>query len=280
MKILLSFLSLMIIPTFCLADACTDPENYTIDKRCYVTEEQKQEKPYNAVVGLFSDIIFDDITCTGTIVRRDNKLYLYTAKHCTDSDKQYIKLQTGKKLKTYKYEVGNFDKRMYSFDDVQNDWAIYEIKEETKYIPSVNITEYKNTSYEQQWRDVALIGYGSLKIMSDKEFREFKEYYKKYLEKKGLKNGDYSMIQNKPKMRDIFNDKSLKVSFCKYSSAGYVNDCQAWKGNSGGGLFDKYGNLMGIASMGLEDDFKLVGAVNLQQEETENIKKFINDISE
>ena len=37
------------------ADHCTNPKEYTIDKRCYVTDEQKKEKPYNAVVALVHD---------------------------------------------------------------------------------------------------------------------------------------------------------------------------------------------------------------------------------
>ena len=32
------------------ADHCTNPTEYTIDRRCYVTDKQKQQKPYNAVV--------------------------------------------------------------------------------------------------------------------------------------------------------------------------------------------------------------------------------------
>ena len=37
------------------ADHCTDPTNYKVDKRCYVTDEQKKVAPYNAVVALVND---------------------------------------------------------------------------------------------------------------------------------------------------------------------------------------------------------------------------------
>lgn len=49
-------------------DSCTNKNGeYTIDRRCYVTDEQKRVSPYNAVVRL------DD--CTSTIVKHNNRYY-------------------------------------------------------------------------------------------------------------------------------------------------------------------------------------------------------------
>lgn len=49
----------------------------------------------------------------------------------------------------------------------------------------------------------------------------------------------------------LFNDNDkLKVSECKYSSSGKKIDCQTWCGNSGCGIFDDKGNLMGINTRG------------------------------
>ena len=92
-KIILLFLLFM---PFCswAGDICTNPEAYTVDKRCYVTEEQKKEKPYNAVATF---ILADGRThCSGTIVKRqgltqdDVGYFLYTAKHCVDSNQAKI----------------------------------------------------------------------------------------------------------------------------------------------------------------------------------------------
>ena len=54
------------MPQFVLsADSCTNPSEYTIDRRCYVTDKQKQQKPYNATVGLID--VDGYIYCTGTL---------------------------------------------------------------------------------------------------------------------------------------------------------------------------------------------------------------------
>ena len=55
---------------------------YTIDRRCYVTDEQKKNSPYNAVVALIDNE--GDAYCTGTVMKQlsTGKLYVRTAKHC------------------------------------------------------------------------------------------------------------------------------------------------------------------------------------------------------
>ena len=86
MKRILCVFSLLIMPIVCFGfdDACTKPNEFTIDKRCYVTEAQKQTKPFNAVASLKD--IMGGIYCSGVIVEKKGELYLYTAKHCVQND--------------------------------------------------------------------------------------------------------------------------------------------------------------------------------------------------
>ncbi|MBR4806327.1 MAG: hypothetical protein IKZ64_00735, partial [Alphaproteobacteria bacterium] len=131
------------------ADHCTNPSEYTIDKRCYVTNDQKKQKPYNAVVGLISTYggwlrnkLNKSTFCTGTIARwdrgfvhkeaPDSNWYLFTAKHCTDqngdgiSDRNLrIKLQDGDEYDVTLVTAGNYDINKDS--NVSEDWAIYSL---------------------------------------------------------------------------------------------------------------------------------------------------------
>ena len=252
-KRIIMFLSCLIISFNLWAkDACTNPNEYTVDKRCYVTDEQKTEKPYNAVVALVNG---NDIYCTGTIVSKDNKLYLYTAKHCTDinednlSDSSLrIKMQNGKKLTVSKNNVGSnnlSDNHLVS----QGDWGIYDI--ETKDVDSVNITTNKKISdrnkinevYEAAY-DTRVVGYGLVKIMSDAEIQKFKDNYVSWLKKKGFTDEDVNGVpglfgvisgsgvnvgndvvskyieeMSDSNFNRIFKDEKLKQSECKYVSA-------------------------------------------------------------
>lgn len=72
---------LLVLPSIAMAtDGCVHPEQYTIDRRCYVTDVQKERLPYNTVVALVEDGIK---YCTGTIIKDENgDLYVYTARLC------------------------------------------------------------------------------------------------------------------------------------------------------------------------------------------------------
>ena len=90
-KILIPFLLGLCLPVVSWGydDSCSYPDKYTVDKRCYVTEEQKKEHPYNAVVSIVGEEL-----CSGVVVnRKDGDLYVYTAKHCV-SDKNGIPKST------------------------------------------------------------------------------------------------------------------------------------------------------------------------------------------
>ena len=107
------------MPTVCLGldDACTKPSEFTIDKRCYVTNEQKKTYPYNTVVALLKkvkkgNVYTKTINCTGTIIRESDGIKrVYTAKHCTDlnGDKVVDKTITIKTHDGDEYNATNED---------------------------------------------------------------------------------------------------------------------------------------------------------------------------
>lgn len=280
------------MPTLCfaLSDACTNHSDYTIDKRCYVTEEQKQKKPYNAVVAFLDNTNF--IYCTGTIIEKENELFVYTAKHCLhNKNKHKISLQNGIKINAYKFETGNFYTKNKELINIDGDYAILKLKSDEKNIPYVKIAENHESD------NARVTGYGILKIMSDKEIRYFKQQYITYLKGKfpdiidasveiSKRNKDaVKWIKTrdfKSEFADVFKDKQLKVSVCTYSKTGKMSDCQGWHGDSGSGIFDVNGNIMGIVSSGApymdEDDYaKLVNSVNLQTMDKDTVLDFISD---
>lgn len=260
---------LLFIPFLAMAaDHCTNPKEYTVDKRCYVTDKQKKEKPYNAVAALING---DFVYCTGTIVKDKNgNPYLYTAKHCTGDkndlvqSKLQIKLQDGRKLEVTKNNVGNYD--IAEDNNFAGDWAIYSIKQSN--IPMVEKTTKIKIglgSFEIPY-DAKVVGYGALEIMSDKEISEFRNKYIKYLkDKKNVKtkgtevkygfrdDGIYyrnayvkDFVYSNTAYLNASDTRKLKVSICKYLSTGKAKGCQAWSGNSGGPIFDSDNKIMGI----------------------------------
>jgi len=256
------------------ADHCTNPTEYTVDERCYVTDAQKKTSPYNAVVALIDD---GDIYCTGTIVQGVNgKPYVYTAKHCTDDDNGLvqstlrIKLQNGKKLSVTKNNVGNYD--IINDENFSGDWAVYSInKTDVPMVEKTTKIKFGIAPYELPY-DVKSVGYGSLKIMSDKEITKFKDKYIAYLKDKeefdirgteynyGFDSGGINtsneyvinFIDNNDDYWETLDsdDSRLKVSICKYLSTGRPKGCQIWGGNSGGPIFDDENKIMGIVTRG------------------------------
>lgn len=282
-------------------DHCTDPDKYTIDKRCYVTDEQKKEKPYNAVVALVDG---SWIYCTGTIAKWNKGLtnkdfsgladdfYLFTAKHCTDNDKDgypdrelRIKLQNGNKFDVLLVGAGDYNiVDDYNFD---GDWAVYRLPVDlikdasgqyhVNMISAENIEKkiswvYADADGQQDGRAVNSVGYGKLKIMSDKEIEMFKKRYLGYLKNRGVTVTDedaldYGLMDNdavnyyngnvsgfinsfiRSSYNDVmFNNDELKISNCLFGSNG--GKCQGWGGNSGGPAFDDNNRLVGVHTRG------------------------------
>ena len=252
------------IPYVAIAsDHCTNPDEYTIDKRCYVTDEQKTQNPYNAVT--LVDIEEKNAHCTGTIVKeKDGTPYLFTAKHCVyrpfldgkSVDTVKIKLEKDNtEYKATKYACGKYYGPWQTYGD---DWAVYKLPENKKeYFLKIAVEKTDKSSNGKY--SARLVGYGALKIMSDKEIHDFKQFYIEHLKNEG-KTASFTADDNtgipvdheflEEKMPNLVDNYTvLKVSFCQYGPNNGIN-CQGWKGNSGGPVFDDNGKIMAIVSRG------------------------------
>lgn len=293
-KLFLFPLALCLVPALSWAenDSCSYPEQYTVDKRCYVTETQKNEKPYNSVVAFVfpwaegSDPKFlNDSDCTGTVIKMDNKLYVFTAKHCVrdyrGNANSYMTVMT-QDGDRFQININNSSQTKLGTSSVigayigalsGGDWAIYSVPDEYKHIASTGISQEPRKS---RAHDARVVGYGGLKVMSDAEIKEYKRRYIQYLkEEKGsfvavlgkgamyypglgsVRATDYNTFvgylcdTDVSYYEDLFEDnRRLKVSKCKYTDVGIMPGCQVWGGNSGGGVFDNDGNLMAIMIAG------------------------------
>lgn len=276
-------------------DHCTNPKEYTIDKRCYVTDEQKKEKPYNAVVAVGG--------CTGTIAKWNRRLtntdfaglddlpYLFTAKHCTDHNDDnvpdktlMIELQNGSICMVTLVGYGNYDRKKDT--NRAGDWAVYRLPVDLiKNVSggyhldmlSAAVVEkeinwvHADADAKRDNRSIVNVGYGRLKIMSDKDIENFRQRYLNYLKWHGINREEkdvgiyednsvntknetakkfiYSSIRMRHATPRLFGDNKLKVSTCSFSSDSH---CQVWNGNSGGPLFDNENRLVGVATRGYD----------------------------
>ena len=129
--------------------------------------------------------------------------------------------------------------------------------------------------------------------MSYDELRDLKDIYETYLEVHGLdfeKNGLFKTSNGQSFVKfdsveremmlfkayaelihdfntgyKVFNDDNLKESKCMYTNDDKAIGCQGWNGDSGGGIFDRSGNLMGIATGGTP----VIGDTNVPHAELE-----------
>ncbi len=292
-KYMITF-SLLFIPFMSIAaDHCTNPSEYTTDRRCYVTDKQKKTKPYNSVVALIDSD--GEVFCTGILVAFSSPLalktrFLITAKHCIeDSAKpQTVRLQDGRELNAKLIKTTDIDTRELGQGASIKDWGIYGFGAPVSISTDIEPVYIKHQE-TSNGIDISVVGYGALKIMSDAEISEFKQKYVEYLEQNnlvvgtdvrqrtypGIRDSDggirtnnstvndfiYNVLADNPATYDyglnIFADEEqLKISKCKFNDKQDI--CQLWSGNSGGPLFDDKNNLIGIASTG----YLIIGGEN------------------
>ena len=242
---------------------------YTIDRRCYVTDEQKQILPYDAVVALLDDQ--NGVNCTGTIFR-DNQdfllkdafryetklpvpgLFVYTAAHCITGDRIKIRLQNGKEIITERVSGTH----SYWNKSVM-DWAVYKIPESEQ-----NGLSYVDIAYgENADAELKVIGYGSLAIMSNKEIKDYKQAYidflKSYLAKKTDTN---TLIEANCKNRKDGMDYDFCVDM-------YLTK-QDWNTNY---LSRQFEYLDNVDAPGVPSDYFIDGAIATHKSEFEEFEK-------
>lgn len=231
--------------------------DYTIDRRCYLTDEQKQQSPYNAVVSLYRDK--DGVYCTGTIVKNpnDGKLYVYTAAHCVENNlNKPISIETQNGIKM------NLEFAYVGLGKRASDSALYKIPEEyADNLPFIDTGDMYSGYFN-------VIGYGRMPIMNDKQIQETHNAYLKALKDKKINQDDYTKESIAKFYSSLLPDDTgrLKGSFhcnlsenfpevVKHSST--KTDCQIWSGNSGGPILDEDGKIVAVVTHGLEDVWSL-----------------------
>lgn len=245
-------------------DSCTEnakyKDEYKIDRRCYVEDKQKARFPYNAVVLItYGDEEWHGETglCTGVIIKDadDGQLYVYTAGHC---DKEAGNLdvygdiifgitQSGEVLRLKKI-TATYDKKFKSGQVL--DFAIYAIpKEQQAGLPYTTIAKMTD-------KNLDIIGYGSLSILSDKAIHAAKQEWEAILSSVESDNEIETLKKIIPEdsIINLFpKDANLKGSFkCNLRSetSKMNNECQGWHGNSGGPYFNSNGQVVAIVSRG------------------------------
>lgn len=269
----ISSLLFMFIPIICFGfeDSCTNPKDYTIDRRCYVSDETWAKLPHKYVLKMYDKEI-DLVFCAANMVSGK----IVTAQHCfNDRDLKNVEfiafdgtIITAEKLNIYTDEWG------FS-PDFWDDWAVLTPKPEFKsFVTDNSIYNIKDISNDSQQTYIT-IGCGGLKILSDEEIEKFKNTYTEFLKnntkyKESSAFGDFTdeatvdittaimkhdfLEDIEPYLQktgmgtsqDIFVDSNnLKLSVCdtalEYEGIEDKNwgfsRCQSWHGNSGGGMY-------------------------------------------
>ena len=250
-------------------DGCVENGKYanqfTIDRRCYITDEQRQKHPYNAVVGISVNGWVSDYQtfessggtiCSGVIIKNpnDGQLYVYTAAHCVsafDDLEQRAYTQNG-----YVFPITNIIKQGGGATEyVVKDHAIFAIPQEYQHVlPYAETGEYTD-------KNVDIVGHGVLSVLNDSAIRAAKQEWKKTLTKSsGTQKAIFDQIKQYEAYTDLMpHDTKLKISFsCELMKQNELNQsnvkkhnyCQGYGGNSGGPVFNFAGQVMGIVSWG------------------------------
>ncbi|MBO7559879.1 MAG: hypothetical protein J6T27_01845 [Alphaproteobacteria bacterium] len=268
-KIVFGFL-LSFLPINLLADVCVNPSEYTVDRRCYVDDATWSTKPYKHVLKM--KYIDDDLVfCTANMVSGK----ILTARHCISDAKigelEFIAFD-GSRIRVQQSFSGASE-----FVTSDQDWIVFmPISAWQDFVSSNSIRNISDDFVGAGKNSEGIIaGFGGLKILSDQEILNFQKAYKEYIELFGsyFDSDDTEIDENSvnltdtikddkkkylfydtispyllkydlPEVKELFFDtEQLKVGFCKdiqlmdgYDILG-VTKCQAWGGNSGGGLY-------------------------------------------
>ena len=281
MKRYIAALLLLFFPFMSMAgDRCANPQAYTIDRRCYVAEAKRKTTPYNAVVALIGND--GNAYCTGTIVKTISGFFVVTAKHCVQHEYEgvvkhvQIRLQNGETRLVKLDSAGDYVSDEYG-GPYFGDWAVYKMPKD--FVPGIlkpwAVSVHKAGSSESSlFENKILAGYGTLKIMSDKEIDDFKKKYEDFIKKHevfvdsnskqdygytdggGLDTGNelvtYFLTEEQEYWDRLTSDRELKVSWCVYKD-GIMKNCQAWSGDSGAPFFNWQNEIVGIHTKGNHD---------------------------
>ena len=245
MKRLIIFLLLMFVPTFVFGDMV----GYSGDKRRYVTEKEKSQFPYNTVVRINDD----ENSGTGTFVSKD---VILTCKHVIDAvaDEEHINYYTADGQK----HIGNVKYNKDSKPDIGF------IIDTNAFVGNVlNVSPVATSS-----NNLMVIGYDSLKPLSNEEIKIIKNLYSDWLNENGGKitatnaykamaeidtiisiqynctsENQKNCVHCSGKEWCIFDDaNNMKVrEGCKVTNinSGIYTDCPAAPGASGSAVIDK-----------------------------------------
>ena len=150
MKHVFAFL-LLFIPNVVLADdACTNPIDYTLDRRCYVTNSEKMDFPYNTVVRI-GDV------ATGTIIGPN---LILTCRSCVNPE-QYNTYHGDIEFYTSDNQR-HIARELFTPTDQtpESEWALLKTKD-TFEMPFLEVSHSHDASNLEQ------IGFSALKILSE-----------------------------------------------------------------------------------------------------------------
>ena len=267
-KIPVVFVLMTMIPSMCwaLSDACTNPKEYTIERRCYLTDDAWQHAPYKHVLKMWRKAD-GKVYCTANMAFGQ----IVTARHCIEgynvSDLKFIAFD-GREI-TVKY-VGYENEFAYGKHNPFIDIVFLTPSEkDADFVKSNSINTAESINSVTSGSFVS-VGCGALKILSDKEIDLFQRAYAEFLNNTGSRNTESGQLISEDgktvklllergfyekinpylikyglgTAEDIFtNDgKNIKASLCNGfewppRDRKLDGHCQGWKGDSGGGVF-------------------------------------------
>ncbi len=274
-KIPVVFALMTMVPSMCwaLSDACTNPKEYTIERRCYLTEDAWQRAPYKHVLKMWRKAD-GKVYCTANMVFGQ----IVTARHCIEdynvSDLKFIAFD-GREI-TVKY-VGYENEFAYGKHNPFIDIVFLTPSEkDADFVKSNSINTAESINSVTSGSFVS-VGCGGLKILSDKEIDLFQHAYSEFLQNNKeyvARNSDedfgkpilddgktmnltyllskefyekinpYLIKYGLGTAEDIFtNDsKNIKASLCDRfdqpdEDRELYGNCSGWHGDSGGGVY-------------------------------------------